>query len=53
LEVDGGVTLKNIRAIADAGANVLVAGSAIFGSGDYAKAIAAMKDLLTAPTVPA
>ena len=35
LEVDGGVTLKNIRSIADAGADILVAGSAIFGSGDY------------------
>jgi ribulose-phosphate 3-epimerase len=51
LEVDGGVTLKNLRAIADAGAGILVAGSAIFGSGDYAGTIAAMKALLTAPTV--
>ena len=53
LEVDGGVTLKNIRAIADAGAEILVAGSAIFGSGDYPATIAAMKALLTAPTFPA
>ena len=52
LEVDGGVTLQNIRTIADAGADVLVAGSAIFGSGDYAETIGAMKALLTAPTVP-
>jgi len=51
LEVDGGVTLKNIRSIADAGADILVAGSAIFGSGDYAGTIGAMKALLTAPTV--
>jgi len=51
LEVDGGVTLKNIRAIADAGAEILVAGSAIFGSGDYAETIGAMKALLTAPVV--
>jgi ribulose-phosphate 3-epimerase len=51
LEVDGGVTLKNIRSIADAGADVLVAGSAIFGSGDYPATIGAMKSLLAAPTV--
>ena len=51
LEVDGGVTLKNIRSIADAGADILVAGSSIFGSGNYAETIAAMKSLLTAPTV--
>ena len=50
LEVDGGVTLKNIRSIADAGADILVAGSAIFGSGDYAETIGAMKTLL-APAV--
>jgi ribulose-phosphate 3-epimerase len=51
LEVDGGVTLQNIRAIADAGADILVAGSAIFGSGDYAETIGAMKALLAAPTL--
>ncbi len=51
LEVDGGVTLKNIRAIADAGADILVAGSAIFGSGDYPATIGAMKALLAAPTI--
>jgi ribulose-phosphate 3-epimerase len=51
LEVDGGVTLKNIRSIADAGADILVAGSAIFGSGDYPAMIGAMKALLAAPTV--
>jgi ribulose-phosphate 3-epimerase len=49
LEVDGGVTLNNIRPIADAGADILVAGSAIFGSGDYAETIGAMKALLAAP----
>jgi len=51
LEVDGGVTLKNIHSIADAGADILVAGSAIFGSGDYAGTIGAMKALLAAPAV--
>jgi len=52
LEVDGGVTLNNIRSIADAGADILVAGSAIFGGGDYPATIAAMKTLLSASTVP-
>jgi ribulose-phosphate 3-epimerase len=51
LEVDGGVTLKNIRTIADAGADILVAGSAVFGSGDYPATIGAMKALLSAPVV--
>jgi ribulose-phosphate 3-epimerase len=51
LEVDGGVNLKNIRSIADAGADILVAGAAIFGSCNYAETIGAMRALLAAPTV--
>jgi ribulose-phosphate 3-epimerase len=43
LEVDGGVGIGNIREIADAGADMFVAGSAIFGSGDYVSAIASMR----------
>jgi len=43
LEIDGGVKVDNIGAIARAGADRFVAGSAIFGSGDYAKTIAAMR----------
>jgi ribulose-phosphate 3-epimerase len=43
LEVDGGVKVDNIGVIARAGADRFVAGSAIFGSGDYAKTIAAMR----------
>ncbi len=43
LEVDGGVKVDNIRAVADAGADTIVAGSAIFGSPDYAATIAAMR----------
>jgi len=42
LEVDGGVGIENIRAIAEAGADTFVAGSAIFGAPDYAAAIGAM-----------
>jgi ribulose-phosphate 3-epimerase len=43
LEVDGGVKVDNIAAIAKAGADTFVAGSAIFGSRDYAATIAAMR----------
>ena len=43
LEVDGGVKVDNIGEIAAAGADMFVAGSAIFGSTDYAATIAAMK----------
>jgi ribulose-phosphate 3-epimerase len=43
LEIDGGVKVDNIAAIAAAGADTFVAGSAIFGSTDYAATIAAMK----------
>ena len=43
LEIDGGVKVNNIGEIAAAGADTFVAGSAIFGSKDYATTIAAMK----------
>ncbi len=43
LEVDGGVKIDNIAAIAKAGADTFVAGSAIFGTPDYAATIAAMR----------
>ena len=43
LEVDGGVKPDNIAAIAAAGADTFVAGSAVFGAGDYAGTIAAMR----------
>lgn len=43
LEVDGGVKSENIAEIAAHGADTFVAGSAIFGSADYAKTIADMK----------
>ena len=43
LEVDGGIKTDNIRAVAVAGANVFVAGSAIFGSADYAATIRRMR----------
>ena len=43
LEVDGGIKVDNIAAAARAGADTFVAGSAIFGSGDYRGTIAAMR----------
>jgi ribulose-phosphate 3-epimerase len=45
LEVDGGVQVDKIAAVARAGADTFVAGSAIFGSPDYAATIAAMREL--------
>ena len=44
LEVDGGVKVDNIGAIAAAGADTFVAGSAIFGAKDYKAVIAAMRE---------
>jgi ribulose-phosphate 3-epimerase len=44
LEVDGGVKVDNIEAVAAAGADTFVAGSAIFGSKDYRATIAAMRE---------
>ena len=43
LEVDGGIKVDNIRAAADAGCDTFVAGSAIFGAGDYRAVIDAMR----------
>ena len=43
LEIDGGVKVDNIAEIARAGADTFVAGSAIFGTGDYKATVAAMR----------
>ena len=43
IEIDGGVTVDNAKQIRDAGANVLVAGSAVFGASDTAQAIKAIR----------
>ena len=48
LEVDGGVTAANARAIADAGANVLVAGSSVYGGNDASTYAARIADIRTA-----
>jgi ribulose-phosphate 3-epimerase len=43
IAVDGGITGENVRQVVDAGANAIVAGSAVFGSSDYAAAIADLR----------
>jgi len=48
IEVDGGIKTDNIRDVAEAGADTFVAGSAIFGSGDYAATIGTMRRELAA-----
>lgn len=44
IEVDGGLKVDNVEEVAAAGANVLVAGSGIFATADYAATIAAMRE---------
>jgi ribulose-phosphate 3-epimerase len=48
LEVDGGIKADNIGAVAAAGADTFVAGSAIFGSADYAATVRAMRGAIAA-----
>ena len=43
IEVDGGITDKNVAQVVDAGANALASGTAIFGALDYATAIAQLR----------
>lgn len=45
IEIDGGISPKTIKAMAEAGANIFVAGSAIYGQPDYAAVIREMKEL--------
>lgn len=46
IEIDGGVKASNAKALADLGADVFVAGSAIFQSDDYKKTISQMKEVV-------
>lgn len=43
IEVDGGINFDNARAVADAGADILVAGNAVFGASDRREAIAIIR----------
>lgn len=47
IQVDGGVTLKNARAVAEAGATVLVAGSAVFNTPDIKATVNAFREELS------
>ena len=47
LEVDGGVTLDNIKQIADAGTDIFVAGASVFKSADYHQTIGNMKEIIS------
>ena len=53
LQVDGGVTAKTAPRCIEAGADVLVAGTAVFGAPDYAQAIAAIKGSVVPAANPA
>jgi len=46
IEIDGGVTLDNAEEIAEAGADILVAGSAVFGADDIAKRVGEFKSII-------
>ena len=43
-EVDGGINADNVKTVTEAGANVVVAGNAVFSGDDYAAAIGALRD---------
>ena len=47
LEVDGGINMDTIQSVANAGANVFVAGSAIFGSDNYANTIKQFREKIS------
>lgn len=51
IEIDGGVKVDNIAELSQMGADVFVAGSAIFGSKDYKKTISVMKKLISGPQI--
>lgn len=45
IEIDGGISEKTVSDVAEAGANIFVAGSAIYGSGDYKQTIESLRGL--------
>jgi ribulose-phosphate 3-epimerase len=47
ITVDGGVEASNARALIDAGATTLVAGSSVFGAANRSRAIADLRDNMT------
>ena len=52
LAIDGGVNLDNIKSIAEAGADMFIAGSAIFGTSDYKETIDSFRKELDRAVIP-
>jgi ribulose-phosphate 3-epimerase len=52
IELDGGVNRENIRQVLEAGANWIVAGSAVFGAPDPGAEAQALQDLMRAAEAP-
>jgi len=50
IEIDGGISAKTVSAVASAGANIFVAGSAIYGQREYAGVISELKGLAGFPS---
>lgn len=50
IEADGGINLRNVRVVVEAGANAIVVGSAVFGSSDPREAIRSLKAQLSSPS---
>jgi ribulose-phosphate 3-epimerase len=46
IEVDGGVNIETIASVSQAGADVFVAGSAVFGSDDYRQTIERFRNII-------
>jgi len=46
IEIDGGIKLDNVRKVVEAGVDVVVAGSAVFGAGDNGKAVASFLNVM-------
>jgi ribulose-phosphate 3-epimerase len=51
IEVDGGIGVKTIADIAAAGANIFVAGSAVYGSPDYRETITSLRELAAGASI--
>jgi ribulose-phosphate 3-epimerase len=49
VQIDGGITVDNAGRAREAGANILVAGSSVFGTADPAAAVRQLKSLITRP----
>ena len=46
IEIDGGIDLKNIQQVVDAGAEIIVSGSAIFGADDPGEAVRQLREAI-------